>query len=96
MPHVWSTWNPLKPFGRERAEVIRILQEMLGGTLDCREWDSFLRIPMKGTPDLEAIRLSCNELSDQESMDQNGFIKHSKEARAKIQDHLDSLKKQNG
>lgn len=88
----WSTWNPFRPFGRERAEVIRILEGVLDGTLDCRYWDTFLSIPMKGTPDLEEVRVVCEALESEESMDEKGIIKHSEQARAKIQTLLAALK----
>ena len=68
----WSTWNPFKPFGRDKADVIRILEGVLDGSLDCREWDSFLRIPMKGTPELEQVRIACEALEEEESMNEEG------------------------
>jgi hypothetical protein len=36
-------WNPFKPFGRERTEVADILERVLTGSMDCREWDDFIR-----------------------------------------------------
>ena len=90
----WSTWNPFKPFGRERADVGRILEGILDGSLDCRVWDSFLRIPMKGTPELEQVRIACEALEGEESMDEKGTIKHSERARAEIQRLLAALKEE--
>jgi hypothetical protein len=92
MSRTWSTWNPFKPFGREKAEVVRFIEGVLDGTLDCREWDNFLRIPMKGTPDLEAIRVACVALEPEETMDAEGTIVHSEPARQKIQSLLEVLK----
>ena len=92
MPRTWSTWNPFKPFGREKHEVVRILECILDGTLDCREWGDFLDIPMKGTPGLEAIRVACVALESEETMDDKGTIVHTEHARQKIRTFLDALK----
>jgi hypothetical protein len=88
----WSRWNPLKPFGREKSDAIRLLEGALAGTLDCREWDSFLRIPMKGTPDLENVRLACVSLETAEAMSEDGKISYHEPARAEIQGMLQKLK----
>ena len=87
------TWNPFKPFGREKTEVVRLLEGVLAGTLDCREWDAFLRIPMKGTPELDAIRVACADLESEETMDDEGTIVHSEFARQKIESLLEALTK---
>lgn len=94
MSRTWSTWNPFKPFGREKAEVVRYLEGVLDGTLDCREWDNFLSIPMKGTPDLEAIRVACVALEPEEKMDAGGRIVHPEQARQTIRSLLEVLKKE--
>jgi hypothetical protein len=89
----WSTWNPFKPFGREDAEVVRFLRELLDGTIDPRAWGDFLDIPMKGTPELEAVRLACNALEGEESMDENGVIIYTPMGRDKLQSLLRSIEK---
>jgi len=88
----WSTWNPFKPFGREKAEVVCILEGVIAGTLDCRYWDTFLNVPMRGTPDLEAVRVACEALEDEEIMDASGTITHTESGRNKIQSLLRDLK----
>jgi hypothetical protein len=88
----WSRWNPFKPFGRGRTDVIQILEAVLARRLDCREWDSFLRIPMKGTPDLEAVRVACEALESEEKIEDNGTMWHTAPAQAKIRDLLQGLK----
>lgn len=89
----WSSWNPFKPFGREVADVAKILAAVLDQTIDCREWGNFLDIPMKGTPELEAIRLACNALNKEESMDENSVIIYTQKGRDKLQSLLWSLEK---
>jgi len=89
----WSRWNPFLPFGREKADVVRILEGILAGSLDCREWGNFVDIPMKGTPDLEEIRKACQALEAEESMDNDGRILHTERARAELQRLLDGLRK---
>ena len=88
----WSRWNPFKPFGRDVSDVVRILEGVLDMTLDCREWDDFLKISMKGTPELETIRLACEALQNEESMDENGVIVYTPKGREKLQNLLASLK----
>jgi hypothetical protein len=56
-------WNPFKPFGRERTEVADILERVLAGSMDCREWDDFISIPMKGAPELERFNFLCRQKS---------------------------------
>jgi hypothetical protein len=92
-PVNWSTWNPFKPFGREEVEVVRFLREALDGTIDPRAWGDFLDIPMKGTPELEAVRLACKALEGEESMDENGVIIYTQMGRDKLQSLLRSIEK---
>jgi hypothetical protein len=87
----YSGWNPFKPFGRERADVARILAAVLDKSIDCREWDDFLTIPMKGTPELEAVRLACEALESEESMDENGFIIYTQKGQDELRRLLRSL-----
>lgn len=88
----WSTWNPFKPFGREVTEVTRILEAVLDGTVDPREWGDFLNIPMKGSPHLEAVRTACEALDSEETMDANGVIIYTRKGREKLQQLLGDLK----
>lgn len=92
MRRTWSTWNPFKPFGREKADVVWFLEGALDGTLDCRAWDGFLRTQMKGAPDLEAIRVACAALESEESISDKGTITHSEPARKKIRSLLADLR----
>ena len=89
----WSPWNPFKPFGREESEVVRFLKEVLEGTIDPREWGNFLDIPMKGTPNLEAIRLACEALRGEESIEESGVIAYTQAGRDKLQSLLRSIEK---
>jgi hypothetical protein len=52
MSRTWNTWNPFKPFGREKADVARFLEGVLDGTLDCREWDSSYPVKYHGPQSL--------------------------------------------
>lgn len=71
---------------------MRILEGVLDMTLDCREWDDFIKIPMKGTPELEKIRLACETLESEESIDANGVTIYTQKGREKLQSLLASLK----
>jgi hypothetical protein len=82
----WSTWNPFKPFGRDAAEVLTILEAVVAGRLDCREWDAFLRIPMPGTPKLDEIRLACAALDSEERIGDDGLVAHTPSSRKAIED----------
>ncbi len=79
----WSSWNPLKPFGRERSEVVATLRAALDGTIDPRAWGNFVDIPMKGTPELERVRVECEALArnEAERMDCEGRIVFTDSAR---------------
>jgi hypothetical protein len=87
----YSRWNPFKPFGRERSDVMRILAAVLDKSIDCREWDNFLNIPMKGTPELEEVRLACEALESEESMDENGVIIYTQKGQDELRRLLRSL-----
>ena len=82
-----------KPFGREDAEVARILGEVLAGAIDPREWADFLDIPMKGSPELDVVRLACAALDSEESMDANGIITYTPKGREELQRLLRSLER---
>ena len=69
-----------KPFTRSCNEVIEILEQVLGGVMDCRDWDNFISIPIKGNLNMESIRLKCEALSHEETIDPSGIIIHSKAA----------------
>ena len=73
--------------------MVKILNAVLDQTIDCREWGNFLDIPMKGTPELEAIRLACETLYEEESMDENDVIVFTKKGREKLKSLLRSLDK---
>jgi hypothetical protein len=85
-------WNPFKPFGRERTEVADILERVLAGSMDCREWDDFISIPMKGAPELDSVRSACEALADQEKIEESGTMSHSESARERIRALLSKLK----
>ena len=88
----WSYWNPFRPGARSKAEVVRILESAINGTLDCQEWDNFINIPMKGDPQMEAVRLACEALQAAESIGADGAIAHTLEARSQLQRLLAGLK----
>jgi hypothetical protein len=71
--------------------VKRILAAVLDQSIDCREWDDFLCIPMKGTPDLEAVRLACESLGSEEMMDEKGAIIYTQEGQEKLRSLLRRL-----
>jgi hypothetical protein len=88
----WNRWNPFKPFSREKAEVADILKSVLAGTMDCRDWDDFISIPIKGVPELDRVRAACEALADQEKIEESGMMSHSDPAREKIRTLLSGLK----
>ena len=72
---------------------MRFLKEVLDGTIDPREWGNFLDIPMKGTPNLEAVRLACEALESEESLGENGVITYTQVGRDKLLCLLRSIEK---
>jgi hypothetical protein len=86
------TLNPFKPFVRSRAEVANWLQRALSGTLDCRDWDTFVRVPIKGDPEMDAIRAECEALEPFETTgDDDGMLSHTPEARVKLEQLLERV-----
>ena len=81
-------WNPFKPFVRSREEVADWLRRALSGTLDCRDWDTFVRVPIKGAPEMDAIRAECEALESFETTGEDGMLSHTPEARARIEQLL--------
>ena len=73
-----------KPFNRSSAEVIEIIEQVSSGTMDCRDWDNFISIPIKGNPEMEAVRAQCEALSGDENIEPSGIIRHSEKARQEL------------
>ena len=53
--------------------------------MDCRQWDAFVRIPIKGDPKMDAMRRACVELESEEIMEKDGRLYHKPEAKAKLE-----------
>jgi hypothetical protein len=87
-----SRWNPFKPFVRTRQEVASYLERAVNETIDCRHWDDFLRIPIRGAPEMEAIRAKCESLASHETIREDGGISFNPEARRELQRLLDIVK----
>ena len=88
-----SRWNPFKPFVRSRTEVAWYLERAVNETLDCRDWDTFLSIPIKGSPEMEAIRAECESLTPQETIGDSGTISFTPEAHRVLQRLLKQVQK---
>ena len=73
-----------KSFNRSSAEVIEIIEQVSSGTMDCRDWDNFISIPIKGNPEMEAVRAQCEALSGDENIEPSGIIRHSEKARQEL------------
>lgn len=82
----------LKPFTRSRNEVLSILEAVVDRRMDCRDWDNFISIPIKGNPDMEAIRVSCEGLEEEEIIGDSGLLYHKPEAKIKILVMITQLK----
>ena len=82
------TWKLFRPFVRSRADVAEWLQRALSGRLDCRDWDTFVRVPIKGDLEMDAIRAECEALTPFETTGNDGMLSHTPEARAKLQQLL--------
>ena len=84
----WANWNPFKPFVRSREEVADWLHRALGGELDCRDWDAFVRVPIRGAPEMDSVRRECEALAPFETTGSDGKLSHTPEARAKLEQLL--------
>lgn len=73
-----------KPFNRSSAEVTKIIEQVLAESMDCRDWDNFISIPIKGNPEMEAVRAQCEALSCDENIEPSGIIRHSEKARQEL------------
>ena len=73
-----------KPFNRSTAEVIKIIEHVLNGTMDCRDWDNFISISIKGNLEMEKVRAKCEALSSHENIEPSGIIHHSETARQEL------------
>ena len=73
-----------KPFNRSSAEVIKIIEQVLAASMDCRDWDNFISIPIKGNPEMEAVRAQCEALSCDENIEPSGIIRHSEKTRQEL------------
>ena len=68
------------------------MEAVLDGTVDPQEWGDFLDIPMKGSPHLEAVRMACEALDSEETIDAKGVIIYTRKGREKLQQLLGDLK----
>jgi hypothetical protein len=84
-------FNMFKPFTRPRSEVIWLLETVLHGKMDCRAWDTFISIPIKGDPEMEAIRQACEDLAQEEIIENDGTLHHKPNARIKLEGVLSAL-----
>ncbi len=73
-----------KPFNRSSAEVKGIIEQVLDGVMDCRDWDNFISIPIKGNPEMESVRVTCEALSAEEILESSGIVRHSEIARQEL------------
>lgn len=87
-----TRWNPFKPFVRSRSEVAWYLERAVNETLNCRDWDTFLSIPIKGAPEMEAIRGECQSLTSQETIREDGTISFTPQAHQRLIQLLGSVK----
>ncbi len=85
-------FNIFKPFTRSRSEVIELLETVLHGKMDCRAWDTFISIPIKGDPEMEVIRQACEDLAKEEVIESDGTLYHKPNARMKLEELLSALK----
>ena len=85
-------WSLLESYNLSPEQVSITLERVLGGNMDCREWDNFISIPIKGNPDMEAVRAKCQALSAEEHIDPSGIISHSVNARLELVQILQGLK----
>jgi hypothetical protein len=86
-------WNPFKPFAREPSEVAAILENALNGSLDCRMWDDFICIPIKGTPAMDRVREECESLAPDESIGTTGLMEFSGATRARLEILLSEVRR---
>ena len=47
-----------------RADIVALLQAVLGGSAHRNQWDRFIGFPLSYDPELELIRLRCVALTD--------------------------------
>lgn len=73
-----------KPFNRSSAEVIKIIEQVLDGSMDCRDWDNFISISITGNPVMESVRAKCEALSGDENIEYSGIVRHSEKARQEL------------
>ena len=73
-----------KPYSRSLAEVTKIIEQVLAGTMDCRDWDNFISITIKGNSEMESVRAKCEALSGDENIELSGIVRHSEKARQEL------------
>ena len=80
-----------KPYSLSSEQVTQMIEQVLAGTMGCRDWDNFISIPIKGNLEMEKIRAKCEALSDQEHIESSGNISHSKLAQLELLEILKEL-----
>jgi len=73
-----------KPYKLSLQQVANIIEEVLTGSMDCRNWDNFICIPINGNADMEKIRAKCEALSYLETIEPSGKIQHAEPARLEL------------
>ena len=68
------------------------LDTVLHGHMDCRQWDTFMSIPIKGDPKMEEVRQACEQLVSEEIIENDGRLYHQAGAKDKLERILSALK----
>jgi hypothetical protein len=61
-------WRSAKTYRPTPQHVVHVLDAVLAGTVTYMEWDTFICVPIRHDPRLEAIRLKCTILDQDASL----------------------------
>jgi uncharacterized membrane protein YgaE (UPF0421/DUF939 family) len=65
---VFLNWRTAKTYKPTKAEVLEILDAVLAGRVTYLQWDTFICVPIRHDPGLEAVRLRCVAMEDEPTL----------------------------
>lgn len=75
----------------EAINVQRLLESVLAETASTTDWDIFVGMPIRQSPELDKIRVQCAMLEVSEITAEHGLVRFSRAGRRELQQILNHL-----
>lgn len=75
----------------EAINIQRLLESVLAETASTTDWDVFVGMPIRQSPELDKIRIQCAMLEVSEMTAEHGLVRFSPAGRRELQQILNQL-----